>query len=547
MAEGSFYKQNTMPDLISGEEEPALPSMIGPYKVESLLSKGGMSLLYLGLDPHTKKTLAIKVLSPSYVTHPEVIGRFLQEAKVIALSNHPNIVKLYGQGEWDQGGAKGLYIAMELIRGISLRQFIMQHSLSMRRALEIILQVAFALMHLHSHGVIHRDLKPENILITEEGEIKVIDFGIAALHSTGQGETGKQVADTSRFLGTPSYMSPEQKQDPSSVTFAADIYSLGIILYELITGKLSYGTINLTSLPQRLKKIATKALAISVKERYQNISEFIHDISQYLNSKDLEKERPGDDEAKEMLEKIQRANLNLSPIELPPWPQIDIGIAKGRGKDQLGLYYDLFRFPDNTYLILLASSTTPSVESAIAIATFRGMIRALLSEYTLVAKGVFKPIIFVEKLNNLLCQDLLSEKFVMSFILLDPLKDIVSYVCCGFGDLLHIPQGQAKPRKLSSDNDLLGVSSSSEFSETVDNWNAGDLLIMHTLALPQGSDIAPSEGVSQIEGALGEAITENLLLSSQRQSEAILKKVTSSPVISLVSYPKALVCIQRIV
>ena len=194
---------------------------------------------------------------------------------MIALSNHPNIVKLYGQGEWE----KGLYIAMELIRGVSLRQFIMQHSLSMRRALEIILQVAYALMHLHSHGVIHRDLKPENILITEEGEIKVIDFGIAALHSKVQAETEKKVADLSRFLGTPNYMSPEQKQDPSSVTFAADIYSLGIILYELITGKLSYGTINLTSLPKGLKRIATKALAISVKERYQNISDFIHDIS----------------------------------------------------------------------------------------------------------------------------------------------------------------------------------------------------------------------------------------------------------------------------
>ena len=213
----------------------------------------------------------------------------------------------------------------------------------------------------------------------------------------------------------------------------------------------------------------------------------------------------------------------------------------------MGLYYDLFRFPDNTYLILLSSTTNPSVESAISIANFRGITKALLSEYTLAAKGIFKPIAFVEKLNNLICQDPLSEKFAMSFILLDPLQDIVSYVNCGFGNLLHIPQGQAKPRKLSSDNDLLGVSTSPEFSETVDNWNAGDLLIMHTLVLPQDGGAVAPEGAGQIEGVLGEAITENLLLSSQRQSEAILKKVTSSPVISLVSYPKALICIQRII
>ncbi len=363
MADGSFYKQNTMPDLISSQEPLALPTMIGPYKIESLITKGGMSLLYLGLDPKTKQMLAIKVLSPSFITQEEAVSRFLQEADVIALSNHPNIVKLYGQGEWE----KGLYIAMELIRGVSLRQFIMQHSLSVRRTLEIILQVAYALMHLHSHGVIHRDLKPENILITEEGEIKVIDFGIAALHRDGADkETGRH-REASRFLGTPNYMSPEQKQDPSCVTFASDIYSLGIILYELLTGKLSYGSIDLTSLPKGLQKITTKALAISANQRYQNISEFIHDISQYLSSKDLEKERPGGDQAKELMETIQRANLNLSPTALPSWPQIDIGIAKARGKEQLGLYYDLCRFSDNTYLILIAASPAGSVKSQSAL------------------------------------------------------------------------------------------------------------------------------------------------------------------------------------
>ncbi len=535
MVESSFYKQNTMPDLITGEEEPTLPSMIGPYKIESLLTKGGMSLLYLGLDPETKKTLAIKVLSPSYVTHPEAVERFLKEAKVIALTNHPNIVKWYGQGQWD----KGLYIAMELIHGISLKQFIMQHSLSMRRALEIILQVAYALLHLHTHGVIHRDLKPENILITEEGEIKVIDFGIAQLHE----EKGMK-ADTSRFLGTPNYMSPEQKEDPASVTFATDIYSLGVVLYELILGKLSYGIINMTSLPKGLKKIAAKTLAVSVKERYKSISEFIHDVSLYLNSGDLEKERPGSDQAKELLEKIQKANLNLSPLALPTWPQVEIGIAKGRGKQTLGLYYDLFRFPNNTFLVILASTAAVSVESAISIAVLRGMIKMQLSEFTPSTKGVFKPLSFVEKLNNLLCEDTIGEKFALSFVLLDPLRDLVNYISCGFGDLLHIPQGQTQARRLSSQNDLLGVSTTAEFSETIDNWNPGDILMMHSLAMAQES--APDQR-EQLDGALNESITENLLLSAQRQSEAILKKVSSSPAISLVPYPRALIAIQRII
>jgi eukaryotic-like serine/threonine-protein kinase len=536
----SFYKQNTLPDLISDEEDFPLPATIGPYKIESLLSKGGMSLLYLGLDqdphPKMKKTLIVKVLSPSYVNHPEAVDRFLTEAKVIALTNHPNIVKLYGQGEWE----KGLYIAMEFIHGISLKQFIMQQSLSMRRALEIILQVAFALLHLHSHGVIHRDLKPENILITEEGEIKVIDFGIAQLHEDKETKTEL----STKFMGTPNYMSPEQKEDPFSVTSATDIYSLGVILYELVLGKLSYGTIDLTSLPRGLKKIAEKTLAVSVKERYQNISQFIHDISQYLQSGELEKERPGADQAKEINERIQKVNLILSPINLPNWPQIDVGISKGRGASQLGLYYDLFRLPNNTYLVLIASTTSASVESAISIAVLRGMVRMQMGDYTLSGKGAFHPIPFIEKLNRMVFEDAIAEKFAMNLVLLDPFKELLCYVSCGFDSLLHIPQGQTDLRKLASENDLLGASATTEFAGTEDNWNAGDLLLMHSLALPP--EAKPQER-GPWDAALAEAVEENILLSAQSQSEAIFKKLSLSPTFSLVPYPKALISIQRIV
>ncbi len=505
--------------------------MIGPYKIESLFSKGGMSLLYLGLDPETKKALIIKVLSPSYVTHPEAVGRFLKEAKVIALSNHPNIVKLYGQGEWEQG----LYIAMELIHGISLKQFIMSQSLSMRRALEIVLQVAFALLHFHSHGVIHRDLKPENILITEEGETKVIDFGIAQLHEEKEKTSAK-------FLGTPNYMSPEQKEDPSSVTFATDIYSLGVILYELILGKLSYGIIHLIELPKGVKKIAAKALAVSLKERYQNISEFVHDISQYLQSGELDKERPGTDQAKELNERIQKASLSLSPIALPTWPQIDVGVIKGRGLQQLGLYYDLFRLPNNTFLILIASTKSASIESAISIAILRGMVRMQLGEFTPSSKAMFKPVVFIEKLNRLICEDVFGEKFALNLVLLDPLRDQATYLACGFDALLHVPQGQTTIRKLESENDLLGTSATAEFSETTDNWNIGDTLILHSFVVPP-----EAKEKEQWDLAFSEAIEENLLLSAQSQAEAIYKKQVVQPAFSLITYPKALISIQRII
>jgi serine/threonine protein kinase len=264
--------QPTIPTLTK-DVTPLLPKKIGPYKIESLLKKGGMSFLYLGVHPESARPIVIKVLSPKFIKNEIVMQRFLKEADIIRLSNHPNIIKLYGEGKWDQG----LYIAMEFIQGISLKQFLLEKSLSLKKALEIVLQVAYALCHLHSHGVIHRDLKPENILITENGEIKVIDFGIAQL-------IDEEISETKHFIGTPVYMSPEQKEDPTKVSFASDIFSLGVLTYELILGKLSHGIINLSLIPKKLRGILEKALAPDPKKRYSDIVDFITDLSEYIRS-----------------------------------------------------------------------------------------------------------------------------------------------------------------------------------------------------------------------------------------------------------------------
>lgn len=535
MAESSFYKQNTMPDLITGEIEPQIPSTIGPYKIESLFSKGGMSLLYLGFHPQQKQPLIIKVLSPAYVNCPQAVQQFLKEAQIIALTDHPNVVKVYGQGEWE----KGLYIAMELIHGISLNQFIVQHSLSLRRALEIILQVAYALHHLHSHGVIHRDLKPDNILITEEGEIKVIDFGIAQLH-----EEKPSPASSSPFVGTPNYMSPEQKDNSSAVTFTTDIYSMGIILYELILGKLSYGLISLTGLPKQLKSIIAKTLAVSSAQRYQQMTDFIQEISHYLQSGSLEKEKPGSDQIKELQEQMHKASLSLSPALAPSWPQIDLGISKQRGPGQLGLYYDFFRLPNNAFLILLSATTSSRSSSCVPIAVLKGMVRFYMHTALLNNPLEGDLTTFVTTLNEMLCEDPLGEPVALSCTLLNPLRDTVTYLSCGFPDLLHLPQGANAIRSLSSENAILGTRKDLEFSQTTDNWNEGDLLILHTLTIPQDSGFHQQEALNL---SLSESIIENTLLSAQRQSDAILKNISLCPAYSLILSAKALISIQRII
>lgn len=525
--EKEFYKQTTLPGLSGIAEEieietPSLPEKIGPYKIESLLTKGSMSLLYLGLHPTSKQPLVVKVLSPEFVTHPEATERFLQEAHIITLADHPNIVKLYGEGKWEGG----LYIGMEMISGISLRQFIAQQSLSLKRTIDVVLQVAYALLHLHTHGVIHRDLKPENILIAENGTVKVIDFGIAQLHEEA---SAKALNAPSQMMGTPNYMSPEQKENPHNISFASDIYSLGIITYELILGKLSFGIVDLTLLPKGLRKIVGKAIAISPKERYQDIVDFISDLSQYLKSGEIEKDRPGTDQVKEILETLQRAGQSLSPLTPPDWPAVEIGIARFKGAGQLGIYYDLFKFPNNTYLVMIAESAANSIEAPVSLSFLRGTIRTLLHEH----KTPFEPLSFLETLNRIVFEDIWKQSFALNLLFLDPYNDQLYFISCGLGSLIHVPAGSNAPRKLESGNHLLGLHAAHEFSEMNDNWRIGDTLILHSLDAALDADLAL-------------ATKENLLLSSGRQAENILKKLSPLPSFALQKHPKAVISVRRI-
>lgn len=268
MADPLFSRQKTEP-ISPPATSAETAKQIGPYKLEILLDSGHISYLYLGLDPKTQSPVLIKVLAPQHRTSISMLERFFREARIISMTAHPNIVKLLAQGTWEGG----VYIAMEFIHGISLRHFITQRALSERRIIEIITHIGHALCHLHAHGIIHRDLKPENILITEEGGVKVIDFGISLISGGDQTSEGQTI-----FIGTPAYMSPEQKKDPQNVSYTTDIYSLGVIFYELITGALSHGIIALERVPEHLRPILTRALA-SAPQRYHDIVEMVADLS----------------------------------------------------------------------------------------------------------------------------------------------------------------------------------------------------------------------------------------------------------------------------
>ncbi len=505
-----FHKQDTMPDLQTGPTKlPPLPHKIGPYKIESLLNKGGMSLLYLGSHPGTSQPIVVKVLLPKFLKNKEMVGRFLKEAQIIGMTNHPNIVRLYGQGQWE----KGLYIAMEFIQGISLRQFIQQKSLSQKRALEIILQVAYALCHLHTHGVIHRDLKPENILITETGDVKVIDFGIAQLQEEIDKERATQ---TKRMIGTPVYMSPEQKESPHQVTFSSDIYSLGIIAYELLLGRLSHGVIHLALLPRVLRKIIEQALKTDPKARYQDIVDFITDISQIIKTQGEIKEEREEEISEDVLQMIQQVRSLLIPKKSPRWPQVEMGISVHEGFSLSGLYLDFFRLPENRLAIVLAEPTEIGVASLLHSSILRGMVRMAIEHYFQNGKKDQHPIKMLNALSKALSEDPIDQDFALCLLLLNPERDQLSFVSCNYSSLWHIAEGTKKIRSLSTPNPLLGLDPNATLLETADNWNSGDTLILH------------SQGISPKKEEDTAWISEHLLLSAQAQSDKILHHLTTS-------------------
>lgn len=522
MSNSDFYKRSTLtgdPDESEGASME-LPSQIGPYKIESLLNRGGSSLLYLGLHPETHEPITIKVLSPRYLSHPEMIDRFLKEAKIIALASHPNIIKLYGEGQWEGG----LYIAMEFVQGLSLRQLILQNSLSLRRALEIVMQIAYALAHLHAHGVIHRDLKPENILLTETGGIKVIDFGIAQLHSEEPSEQDKK-----RLIGTPVYMSPEQKENPLAVSFASDIYALGIITYELVLGKLSHGSVHISLMPRGLQKILRKALQPSPKERYQDIVDFIHDLSAYLKSEEIEKELKGKDSASRFIEELEAASTLFLPASLPPWPKVEIGFARHWPQGIASQYFDFFE-KDGTYSLLLAEPSDVGSKGMLALAMLRGIVRSLFP-----LQGSSDETI--SKINRLLCDDALDTFFLLFLLRLDPMMNQLHFLSCGFGSLWHLASGSTHPRRISSDSVALGIDTDFEYESVRTNWQIGDVLILHPAQKTKEDDEMPSR-------ALHTSLMESLYLAPQRQAETLLRKLV--PPASTSQRPLSLLSIQRI-
>lgn len=256
----------------------------GRYQVQSEIGRGSMGVVYKALDPKIDRIIALKVLKQHHVTDSDMVKRFLREAKAAGRLSQSNIVMVYDVGQ-DHGT---VYIAMELVEGEGLDRIIKKGPLHPDQAIDIIRQVAVALDYAHKQQIVHRDIKPSNIIMTPEGEIKITDFGIARIVDA----PGSEQTQVGSILGTPSYMSPEQVRG-QKVDGRSDLFSLGTILYEMITGEKPFKGSNFMSIfhsiatlelphpsshnanvPVELEKVISKALHKDPDNRFQTGAEF---------------------------------------------------------------------------------------------------------------------------------------------------------------------------------------------------------------------------------------------------------------------------------
>lgn len=265
-----------------GESQPAAADYTPPTPEElaahfpdleilEFVGRGGMGVVYKARQKSLDRFVALKILAPKVGQAPAFSERFAREARAMAMLSHPNVVAVYDFGQTD-----GLYyFLMEYVDGINLHRLLETGKLAPEQALAIVPQICEALQYAHDHGVVHRDIKPGNLLLDREGRVKIADFGLAKL--VGREARGLTLTGSGHVMGTPQYMAPEQIERPLQVDHRADIYSLGVVFYQMLTGELPLGRFAPPSrkvhIDVRLDEVVLRALEKEPERRYQQASE----------------------------------------------------------------------------------------------------------------------------------------------------------------------------------------------------------------------------------------------------------------------------------
>ncbi|MBL9150954.1 MAG: protein kinase [Verrucomicrobiales bacterium] len=371
----------------SGWEPPSpevLQRLLPQYEITGILGRGGMGAVYKGRQAKLDRPVAIKVLPETFTQGEDELNfaaRFLQEARAMARLDHPAIISVYDFGETADGQ---LYFVMEFIDGMDIHQYLHHHGgrLPQEQALAIVAHVLDALEYAHTHGIVHRDIKPANILLNHEGRVKIADFGLAKRLGDGSGDSVAALTMTNVAVGTPDFVAPEALESGRTVDHRADLYAVGVMLYQLLTGKLPRGSFQPPSvlvpdIDPRIDDIVTKATASDPDYRYPTASAIRADLDRIF-SQPMARVEAGEDSdavpvAVPVTDTVKRGGqaapassrgratpAKAQPLSPPPAPRgplfLGIGVAAAAVLG-LGAFF-LFRGDE-------PAATTPSTGTAV--------------------------------------------------------------------------------------------------------------------------------------------------------------------------------------
>jgi len=273
---------------------PPSPAELAPFfpqlEILEIVGRGGMGVVYKARQRELDRLVALKILNaPEVAGDPTFEERFQREARALASLSHENIVAIYDSGR----AGEHYYFVMEFADGPNLRQVIRSGELKPEQAMDAVRQICAALAYAHGEGVVHRDIKPENVLLSKKGRVKIADFGLAKL--LGRAPNMPTLTGTHQAMGTLHYMAPEQIEHPLEVDHRADIYSLGVVFYELLTGELPIGLFQPPSgkvaIDVRLDQVVLKTLEKEPERRYQAAGEMQTDLDHISSTEAPAKKR----------------------------------------------------------------------------------------------------------------------------------------------------------------------------------------------------------------------------------------------------------------
>lgn len=441
---------------------------VGGYAIHRILREKSGNAVYQGLCSKTQQYLAIKVLTQPLLNDSERVHRFLREARILVQLSHPHIVKLHQFGKYTHG----LYIALEYIPGISLREYILSQWVSLFQAVDHILTLGCALEYLHSRGILHGDIKPENVLITPQGKITLIDLGLA-------GSSSAPDISYPGCRGTPSYMSPEQRQG-ERISPRSEVYSLGLIAYELLLGNLAYGRVSLALIPEGIGRILAKALQPSPEDRYKLLSDFLHDLRVYRYGEAIHKDTRKKDLAISDYEEVKQQRLWLAPSTVSSPDFLEIALHEEGYPTLPYVYYETFICDD---IFRLWFCYSPSGKDTLALPLVKGLVNQWGQEDL--------PRIVIRKIHNE-CIRLNAPVSTLGISILcvsvPREKQELSWTSCG-KTTFWLKKQKKVPQNFTTTSMGIGEICSLQIQETKVAWEIGDEAILHTL---QGDSSKPA-------------------------------------------------------